>query len=108
MKIHLYTNNAQDTVALINDDEKVISFWAAESKGGVQKTALEDALFTTDPNEWDDQLLEVALDEFEEGNELYLVIHENGSWETEDRELLESRLSFQLGEDHPIVKALNI
>lgn len=107
MKLHIYTNNAYDTVALVNDENQVVSHWDANSKGGVQKTALEDALYTTDVSEWDEQGHEIDADDFAEGNDLLLVIHEDGEWEVDDRDLLASRLSFHLGERHPIVQALN-
>lgn len=107
MKLHIYTNNAYDTVALVNQDNQVVSHWDADASGGVQKTALEDALYTTDVSEWDEQGHEIDADDFAEGNDLFLVIHEDGEWEVEDRKLLAARLSFHLGERHPIVQALN-
>jgi hypothetical protein len=94
-------------VALINDDNQVVSHWDANAKGGVQKTALEDALYTSDVSEWDEQGHEIDADDFAEGNELFLVIDADGEWEIEDRKLLAHRLCFHLGERHPIVQALN-
>jgi hypothetical protein len=107
MKLHIYTNNACDTVALVNDEGRVVSHWDANSKGGAQRTALEDALHTTDVSEWDDQGREIDADDFAAGNDLFLIIHEDGEWEVEDRDLLASRLGFHFGERHPIVQALN-
>ena len=106
MKLHIYTNNAYDTVALVNEDGKIVSHWDANAKGGVQKTALEDALYTDDVSEWDDQGHEIAAEEFGEGNDLFLVIHDDGEWEVEDRKLLADRLRFHLGPRHPIVQAI--
>jgi hypothetical protein len=108
MKLHIYTNNAYDIVALFNDEGMIVSYWDANSPGGDKATALEDALYTSDVSGWDDQGHEIDADEFAEGNELFLVILANGEWEVEDRKLLGDRLSFHLGERHPIVQALNI
>lgn len=107
MKLHIYTNNAYDTVALVNEENQVVSHWDANAKGGVQKTALEDALYTTDVSEWDDQGHEIDADEFAEGNDLFLVIHEDGEWKVKNPKLLTDRLSFHLGERHSIAQALN-
>lgn len=107
MKLHIYTNNAYDTVALINEEGKVTSYWDANSKGGSKGTALEDALYTSDVSEWDDHGHEIDADEFAAGNQLFLAILEDGEWQVEDRKLLGERLSFHLGERHPIVQALN-
>jgi hypothetical protein len=104
MKLHLYTNNAYDTVALVNDDNKVVSHWGVDSALGV---ALKDALYTTDVSEWGDNGYEIDVNDFAVGNELYLVIEEDGEWEVVDRYLLRTRLSFHLGDLHPIVQALN-
>lgn len=85
----------------------IYAYWEANSPGGVQKTALEEALYTADVSEWDEQGREIDADDFAEGNDLFLIIHEDGEWEVEDRKLLADRLSFHLGERHPIVQALN-
>lgn len=108
MKLHIYTNNAYDTVALVNDENQIVSHWDANTKGGVRDTALEDALYTTDVSKWDDQGHEIDSEEFADGNDLFLVIREDGEWEVDDRELLVSRLSFHFGQRHPIVQALNV
>ncbi len=107
MKIHIYTNNGYDTVAIVNDEDQVISHWDASDMSQNLNTVFECALYTTDVTTWHDQGLEINLSDFEEGNELLLVIHEDGEWEIKDRELLISRLEFHLREGHPIVKCLN-
>ena len=108
MKIHLYTNNAYDTIALIADDGQVTSTWEANAPGGIHETALEDALYTDDLSGWDEQGKDVDPDDFEEGQALFLIINEDGSWETYDKDLTFSRLAFHLGQNHPIVKALSL
>ena len=100
MKLHVYTNNAYDTVALINDADQVISYW--------DETAIESAISTDDVSEWEDQGHKIDEDEFAAGNDLFLVVHENGDWEAKDRDLLTARLSFHLGDMHPIVQSLNL
>lgn len=107
MKLHIYTNNAYDTVALVNEQNHVIGHRDASQKGGERATALEDALYATNVGEWNDHGEEINVDDFAEGNDLVLIIDEDGEWEIQDRELLTERLSFHLGEMHPIVQALN-
>lgn len=101
MKLHFYTNNAYDTVALVNDENQVVSHW--------NSTTIEDALNTSDMSEFDNQFLEIEVEDFEKGGQdLFLVVRDGGEWEFEDRDRLESRLRFHLGKFHPIVQALNI
>ncbi len=108
MKLHLYTNNAYDTVALINDEDQVVSTWDAATPTTKNNTALTEALTTTDPDLWDNQGDDTDVLDFEDGNELFLIINDDGSWETPDKELLVSRLDFHLGANSPIVKALSL
>lgn len=107
MKLHIYHNNTQDTVALVKDG-KVISRWNAMAPGGSCATVFEDALATSDPSAWDDQFLSIDLEkfEFETGNELYLVIDHGGNWEVPDYLTLASRIEFLLGDSHLRFRAL--
>ena len=90
MKLHIYTNNGFDTVALV-DGETVISQWP--------ETAIEEALKATDPRDWDNQGLEVDLNDFEKGNELFAVVSEIGEIDTPDDDLFSSRIAFHFGEN---------
>lgn len=105
MKLHIYHNNAYDTVALVKDG-KVISHWDAMAPGGTGKTVFDDARRTTDVSDWDDQGLSIDLEEFETGNELYLVIDQNGDWDVPDYLMLAERIEFLVGEDHVETRAL--
>jgi hypothetical protein len=106
MQIKIYTNNGSDTVAIINNDNKVTNFWQADAKGSAQDTVLEDALYMASLPEWHDHPFDIDLDDFEDGQTLFLTIRSDGKWECEDRDLLERRLMFHLFETHPIVQAL--
>lgn len=107
MRLHIYHNNAYDSVVLVNDG-RVISYWNAAAPGSeVRKTAFEEALHATDVNDWDDQGHSIPLKEFAEGSELFLVIYADGEWDVEDADLFEDRLKFHFGEDHHITKAFS-
>jgi hypothetical protein len=106
MKLHIYTNQSHDTVALINDQNQVIGYWDANDKGGGRATALEDALYATNPSEWEGHAHEIDVDDFAIGNDLVLIIREDGEWEYNNRDLLIKRLRFHLGNRHPIIQAL--
>lgn len=106
MKINLYTNNAYDTVAFVNDDNRIVSHWDAAAKSTTETTALDDALNADDLSDWDDQGHDIDADEFADGNDLILTIYDDGSWHVADRDLLAARLRWHLGARHPIVQAL--
>jgi len=87
MKLHIYTNNAYDTVALIQDD-KIVAQW--------DERAIIDALNCECPDDWDNQGLDMPLDEFEPGNELWAVIDQDGNLHKPDPALFDERQQFHV------------
>lgn len=97
MKINLYTNNGYDQVALINDQNQVVSIWPAT------REIIEEALEANDLDDWEEQGLTEELPEFEKGNQLWLTITQGGVWIVPNRELLAERLDHHLGDTSPIL-----